>query len=685
MGWFKSLVSAVVGIVVAVVAVYTFGVSLIVAAAIGVVAAAMTYSALSYEVSVGDSQRNDGVTINKASTNSNIPIVYGERTVGGSRAYVTTAGDKNKFLYVALAVCEGEINSFKKIYIDDELAWEGTTSHGSSYDSGFKGKFVGHIKFQAFHGTENQSASSLLKETSGWSNSHQGKSIAYIAFRFKWYKIEENDDRDKTPWNGGIPNVKVVVQGKKIANATTFADTATRSTAYASESTSYNTNNVNVLLDYLRNPLYGKGLSNDSVHFKSFKDEATRFNKLDDGSTAPSSLQQTCDAVIFTDKTVLSNVKVILQNMRSALPFVQGRYKCSLEDNRSTTSRYGSTSTSVMTIDEDKIIGKVELQAENVKNKHNSIVISYRGGEFNQAVDLQVPTAGSADESTYLSEDNNRLNQEKITLDHVTSESVAQRYAEVQLARSRNRSKTVTFVGDASLNELEINDVFTLQYDSLSINGTFRVRQINFNDNYTFGIVADEHNDNTYSGNPDTYIARSVSVGRVGEGTPTTFTKVSTGVDIGNFSAVVADVGGTEEDALSAIASGTYTYNTAYDVIYPSVGYAPVPNLTEILIQPSSTGTSGERDLIFTFDSITHPNVSSMSLHIFDDSTSKWRDISLSVSPESGSFGVIRTTASVGKTYGLKSHTSSTSSALSNTLEVSTSDLYNNATVTQEF
>ena len=586
---------------------------------------------------------------------------------------------------VALSICEGEINSFKKIYIDDELAWEGTTSHGSSYNSGFKGKFVDHIKFQAFHGTENQSASTLLKETSGWSNSHQGKGVAYIAFRFKRFKVEKNEDRDKTPWNGGIPNVKVVVQGKKIANATSFADTTTRSTAYASESTSYNTNNINVLLDYLRNPLYGKGLSNDSIHFKSFKDEATRFNKLDDGSTAPSSLTQTCDAVLFTDKTVLSNVKVILQNMRSALPFVQGRYKCSLEDNRSTTSRYGSTSTSVMTIDEDKIIGKVEVQAENVKGKYNSVVITYRGGEFNQAEDLQVPTAGSADEATYLSEDNDRLNQQKIALDHVTSESVARKYAEVQLARSRYRSKTLTFVGDASLNELEINDVFTMQYDSLGINGTFRVRQINFNNNYTFGIIADEHNDNTYSGNPNTYSARSVSVGRVGEGTPTTFTKTSTSTDIGNFSAVVADVGGTEEDALSAIASGSYTYNTAYDIIYPSVGYAPVPNLTEILIQPSATGISGERDLIFSFDAITHPNVTAISLHIYNESTKVWSEISSVSSPESGSFGIIRTNASTGKTYGLKSHTASTKSALSDTLEVSSSDLFNNATVTQEF
>jgi hypothetical protein len=684
--FFKGILSLAVGVFVAVAAFYTFGATLLVAIAVGVVAAAITYSALSYEVSAGDSARNDGATLNKAGTNLHIPIIYGERTVGGVRAYVSTAGDENKYLYVALSVCEGEIGHFGSIYIDDELAWEGSTSHGATYTTGFKGKFVDHIQFQAFHGTETQTASSLLKETSGWSDSHQGKGVAYIAFRFKWFKIESNDDADDTPWNGGIPSVKVVVSGKKIADASTFADTSTRSTTYANESTVYNTNNVNVLLDYLRNPIYGKGLSNESMHFKTFKDEAIRFNLLDDGTTAPSDLTQTCDAVIFTDKTVLSNVKTILQNMRSALPFIQGKYKCSLEDNRSTTSRYGSTSTSVMTIDEDKIIGKVEVQAEDVKSKFNSIVVTYRGGEFNQAEDLQVPTAGSADESTYLSEDNNRLNEQKINLDHVTSESVAQKYAEITLARSRYRSKTLTFMGDASLNELEINDVFTMQYDSLGINGTFRVRQINFNSNYTFNVIADEHNDNTYAGNPNVFVARSVQVGRVGEGVPTTFTKTSTGLDIGTFKDVVTDVGGDDDDALQAIASGTYTYNTAYDVIYPSVGYAPIPNLSSILIQPSTAGTSGERDLILTYDAITAPNVTHMSLHIYDESNNVWTNLPVvSTSPERGKLGVVKTSISVGKTYGLKSNTASTTSQLSNTISITTSDLYSNATVTQEY
>jgi hypothetical protein len=121
-------------------------------------------------------------------------------------------------------------------------------------------------------------------------------------------------------------------------------------------------------------------------------------------------------------------------------------------------------------------------------------------------------------------------------------------------------------------------------------------------------------------------------------------------------------------------------------VIYPSVGYAPIPNLSSILIQPSTAGTSGERDLILTYDAITAPNVTHMSLHIYDESNNVWTNLPVvSTSPERGKLGVVKTSISVGKTYGLKSNTASTTSQLSNTISITTSDLYSNATVTQEY
>ena len=49
-----------------------------------------------------------------------IPLVYGIRKVGVTRVFVETSGTDNEFLYIALALCEGEIESVDKIFIDDK-------------------------------------------------------------------------------------------------------------------------------------------------------------------------------------------------------------------------------------------------------------------------------------------------------------------------------------------------------------------------------------------------------------------------------------------------------------------------------------------------------------------------------------------------------------------------------------
>ena len=62
-----------------------------------------------------------GLLVNKQSNDINIPVVYGERLVGGSRIFVESSGTDNEFLYIALVLSEGEINDITEIRIDDHL------------------------------------------------------------------------------------------------------------------------------------------------------------------------------------------------------------------------------------------------------------------------------------------------------------------------------------------------------------------------------------------------------------------------------------------------------------------------------------------------------------------------------------------------------------------------------------
>ena len=485
--------------------------------------------------------QNEGVLVNKNGTNNSIPVVYGRRRIGGSRVFVSTEGENNKYLHIVLAVSEGEIDAFEEIYIDDVLAWQGTSSHATRYEAN-QGKFQGLMTFETFHGTDNQTASNLTIGVGGWSNQHRLRGLAYISFRLTWVKIESAEDQDKSPWSN-IPNITVVVRGKKVADSTAFADSITRATAYASETETYSVNPISCLLDYLRNPVYGKGLSNDKINFKSFRDEAIRWGKLQDGTTTATGDQfHECNAVVFTDRTLFQNVKTFLFNCRAALPYQDGRFSVRVEDNRQDTSTYGTASTPVMTVGEDQIIGAVNLEGDNVKGKVNRVIITYLGGRqgdvlTNESVEYTYPPADSALAEQYLAEDNDRLNELRLTFEHITQDSVAQKYAEVALKKSRFRSKILSFQGDASLHQLQVNDIFTMVHSGLGINGKFRVKSIQFNADYTFSIIAEEHNDLIYGGNVTPYKRKTPVIGYSGSSVPVYIDK-STGnvVHVGNKS-----------------------------------------------------------------------------------------------------------------------------------------------------
>ena len=86
--------------------------------AIAVITAGVSYvQAKKMKKRVEDETR--GVEANIESTSKEIPVIYGERRVGGVRPYITTEYDYNDNLYMVLVLGEGEIDSVSDIRIDD--------------------------------------------------------------------------------------------------------------------------------------------------------------------------------------------------------------------------------------------------------------------------------------------------------------------------------------------------------------------------------------------------------------------------------------------------------------------------------------------------------------------------------------------------------------------------------------
>ena len=152
-----------------------------------------------------------GILLNKQSNNASIPVVYGERLIGGTRIFISTSGTDNEFLYVALVLCEGEINSIEEIRVDDKVVtFDGALSDNTqrsvaSSDSNFYKDGQSYITIEPHFGTDGQSASSLLSTLSSWGSNHKLSGICYLALKFKW-----NADVF-----GGIPTVQAKIKGKK--------------------------------------------------------------------------------------------------------------------------------------------------------------------------------------------------------------------------------------------------------------------------------------------------------------------------------------------------------------------------------------------------------------------------------------------------------------------------------------
>lgn len=413
----------------------------------GVVASWLATSAM-----IPSQKRESGTKVNKKSNIEQIPVVYGERKVNGTRVFVANSGSDNTYLYIILALCEGEIESIGDVYIDDVL----------STDS----KFSGLVNITKYVGTDTQSADQTFIDAGiKWTANHRLQGVAYLAVRLKW-------DSDAFT---GMPNIEAVVQGRKVWTGAT---------------TEYSTNPAWCLRDYLTNARYGKGLPTSFINDTQFSAAATKCNELvtpySDGT------QQKifeCNAIIETDKTVLSNVKTLLSGMRGLMPYANGQYGVIVEDEGSSTFSF----------DESIIIGGLSIQSETKKNRFNRVIATFDNPLANwQSDQIEYPPTGSAEEMQYLSEDGGIELEKRITLETVTDLYMAQDIAEIALKRSRN-NLACKFTATSEALNVAVGDIVDVTHSTPAWAAKpFRVNSLSLRMDGTVSVELVEHQDSIY-------------------------------------------------------------------------------------------------------------------------------------------------------------------------------------------
>jgi len=597
-----------------------------------------------------------GPLLNKDSGVGNIPVVYGERRIGGHRVFISTNGSSNQYLYVAVALCEGQVNSIDKIFIDDVDVPMSSYAHGVVATPS-SGDYASRLKTQFFDGRDDQTVSSLLNEAPGWGSNHRLRGVAYLACRFEWKKIESQADADNNPYRSGVPKVNVRIKGRKVFNVLTgysptdfgqfddsndegytinsdntiatktlsltlandsrfasdnanairvttassdhaikivmnaefssntenygqlgmtlrlrdsggniqlidgdsfkaITNTAVRqsdgvvrrtfehtlrglplntvriidpeltlasqngtitgtfditvevlkpqeethTTAYASETEVYSTNPINVLIDYLRNPRYGKGLSNDYFDWASFRLAASQCDQTVPYTSSTTGKFSEFDGIIDTGSTLLNNVKNILMSFNGIMPYMAGKYHVKLHHGGDPTDVDSAPNPPpvVMTIDENVLIGGLQIQGESKQRKINQLRVTYVDPDADyQPNDAFYPETSSSAYSTYLTEDNGIPLHKQIALPHCINRERALNYAETIVKASRNkmilRFSTTTAATDAS-----VGDLVRIVNNNLNFDGYFRIESVSLSGEGSLNFTATEHNPNDY-------------------------------------------------------------------------------------------------------------------------------------------------------------------------------------------
>ena len=440
------------------------------------------------------SDQTRGVLLTKRGTNVDIPVIYGQRRVGGRIIFAETKGTDNQYLYVVYVIGEGEIHKISSIYVDDVKLPNANPSFNTVHNVTSE-RFKDRMSFQLFAGTESQGQSSLANESASWPNkTRKLPGVAYAVFRYEWKKIETQEEADNNPYAGGIPNVQFDVLGKKCYRVRNHGSGKDLSGSYSSLTKSWTVNPADHLLDYLLNPRYGCGLDITEIDAEFFKTSARKLQQsvdYDENGTQDGPFM-TGHSVLNTQTRLMDNVKVLVQGCRGYLPYSRGRYKLRIDDGGNDIDVTSSTVNVIYDVQEQDMMYGVNLIGEQKTQKYNQVIVKYVDPDQNYT-EQQVTYTESAD----VTADGEDLIGE-FFYQTVNNSRIAENIARTIYKNSRNQ-RYIGFTATPELLEAEVGDIITVTSSVLNLSSqTMKIQKMTINSDGTVGIEAREHTAETY-------------------------------------------------------------------------------------------------------------------------------------------------------------------------------------------
>jgi len=418
----------------------------------------------------GGANQNSGIIANKSSSNDPIPVIYGRRRVGGTRAFISTTkgneatsgnADGTNVLNMILILAEGEVGAIKKIFFNDTVIYNGGStsdtagSSGGKEITGYADTKYGSTYIAFYPGSDTQSVDTTMQTSIGssvWTSTRTLTGLAYLAM-----KLPVDAD-----YNGAVPEVTVEFDGKKIRNAASTGSTVTGA----------DQNPADVMLDYLTNSRYGKGLADADIDLPSFVSARNYF----DNSGSP---RFKVNGFLNTDKTMFDNVEEITEMCNAMLIYDKGKYKLK---NRA------QSESSTFSFTRDTIIGDIDIQLPPKTVKFNKFEVQYGNSANDYNDDVKIVSSG-----TFLTEDNSTELIGRTDQTLISDEAQATQLATYLMNDSRHQ-EVISFKAPHSAIDVSAGDVIDVTHTDLGFSSKkFRVLSATLNEDDTIDFQAQKY------------------------------------------------------------------------------------------------------------------------------------------------------------------------------------------------
>jgi len=452
---------------------------------------------------------NRGYQVNTGGSALDHQIIYGKMRVGGAIVYDESTGTNNKLFHRVIAVAGHEVESFDKIYLNDEVVTldgggnvtapskyvKTTTTRtrvensSGEYEWVYQASVKYLVRFKFHNGSPTQAADTdLVAESFKWTSEHKLSGIAYMYVRLE-------HDADAFP--NGMPTITAEVKGKKVYNPATsttawsdnpalcLRDYLTSSYGLKEEDANIDDTLVNSAVTVC-DTLVGSPVSNiqvggeykiktvgntDFTLYGSANNNvgtvftATSVPDADSGDTGVVEIARyTCNGTFTTALTPYDLLSDLLTCMGGSLWYAQGKW-------RMKPAYWTST---VMDLDEDDFRSSIDVSTRHSRRDNfNTVKGTFRGQESN----FQVTDYPQVTDSAFVSADGGQESVADVDLPFTDNSIEARRIARISLESNRQ--------------QLTINAAFGLRTLGLQVGDNVRLTNTRFGwTNKEFQVLA---------------------------------------------------------------------------------------------------------------------------------------------------------------------------------------------------